>query len=318
MSVKVGFAILSHNAPERLLRLTKTLTTMFDGAPIVCHHDFTQCSLDETLLTKNVRFVHPHINTQWGHITTSIAALKAFALLRHLDAHDWFVLLSGSDYPVRPATELVSELSITPYDAYLDHRELFDGTLSRDEEQISGFDDPDWVTYAYGQYCTFRLGWIPFPSRQRLLSGLFPFRKRLVVLRNQSINRLIRVFILNQPSRIYGGDSWFHAGQRAIDRLLDEATIQKLVRYYRNRNVPEESYFHTALANQVDLKICRANKRYANWKAGGSHPKWLDESDLTDIIGSGAYFARKFQDINVLRLIETTLLGLTRQHASRK
>ena len=45
MSTKVGFVILSHAYPDQVLRLAKTLTAMFDGPPVVCHHDFTQAPL---------------------------------------------------------------------------------------------------------------------------------------------------------------------------------------------------------------------------------------------------------------------------------
>jgi len=71
---------------------------------------------------------------------------------------------------------------------------------------------------------------------------------------------------------------------------------------------PEESIFHTALCNQVDLKICKDHKRYEDWTGGGYHPKWLDESDLPEITASGAQFARKFRDKRVLDVVETALL----------
>ena len=111
MVVKIGFAILSYTEPEQLLRLVKTLNTMFGDPPIVCHHDFSQCSLDEAVFPPNVRFVHPHIGTRWGDIAVPLAALRAFGLLRKYDQPDWFVLLSGSDYPVRPYDKIVTNLS---------------------------------------------------------------------------------------------------------------------------------------------------------------------------------------------------------------
>jgi len=68
MSIKIGFAVLSHNEPEQVLRLVRGLNAMFGAPPIVCHHDFGKCSLDETVFPSNVRFVHPHFVTRWGHI----------------------------------------------------------------------------------------------------------------------------------------------------------------------------------------------------------------------------------------------------------
>ena len=59
-----------------------------------------------------------------GHISVPLALLKAFRLLRERDQPDWYVPLSGSDYPVRPADEIEAELSGTKFDAYLDYREI--------------------------------------------------------------------------------------------------------------------------------------------------------------------------------------------------
>ncbi len=53
MFLKIGFAILSHTEPEQLLRLVRTLNSMFGDPPIVCHHDFSQCSLHEALFPTN-------------------------------------------------------------------------------------------------------------------------------------------------------------------------------------------------------------------------------------------------------------------------
>jgi hypothetical protein len=113
-----------------------------------------------------------------------------------------------------------------------------------------------------------------------------------------------------RPSRIYAGDFWFQANQKAIDRLLGPS-LETLVRYYERKHIPDESIFHTALCNQADLRICADNKRYADWTRGGSHPKWLDLSDVPQIIASGAHFARKFLPEGKLQeYIDKTLLHL--------
>jgi hypothetical protein len=311
MSVKIGFAILSYNAAEQLFRLVKTLNAVFGHPPIVCHHDFSKCSLDGARFPANVRFVHPHLVTGWGDITVSVALLKAFRLLRSYDQPDWFVALSGSDYPVRPAGEIVAELSNTPYDAYLDSRELLYRALPPGQTaQDGGFGRPGWIPLAYERYCRYRFWW-PRPSKALLRSGAFPFRREYVSIRNHRLDCMMRWFQCNRPSRIYGGDFWFQANQKAIGRLLDDPWLPRLIRYYRRRAVPEESLFHTALCNQPDLRICKDHKRYADWTGGGDHPKWLEVSDVPKILASGALFARKFrQDGIVTDFIDRTVLRL--------
>ena len=76
MGVRIGFSILSHNEPEQLLRLVKTLNAMFGDPPIVCHHNFSQCSLDEALFPTNVRFVHPHIGHSVGPYHHAIGCVE--------------------------------------------------------------------------------------------------------------------------------------------------------------------------------------------------------------------------------------------------
>jgi Core-2/I-Branching enzyme len=305
MSTKLGFAILSYDQPEFLLRLVKTLNRMFGDPPIVCHHNFSQCSLDEALFPTNVRFVHPHIATRWGHISCPLAVLRAFGLLRADDRPDWFFLLSGSDYPVRPANEIIADLSNPKFDAYLDHREILSGAPPPGQTaQDGGFGRPDWIPIAYYRYCRCR-----YPAKAALLPGSSSCCRRFVPIKSHRLDRMARWFQFNRPSRIYGGCFWFHANRRAIDRLLDDPSMRRLVRYYRIREIPEESLFHTALCNQVGLQIGKEHKRYEDWTGGGAHPKWLDMSDVTKIIASGAYFARKIRDPGVVEFFETTVLG---------
>lgn len=307
--MKIGFAILSHNEPEQLLRLVKTLNAMFGATPIVCHHDHSKCSLDEALFPPNVQFVHPHIVTRWGNIAMVLAALKAFDLLRENHQPEWFILLSGSDYPVRPADEIVAGLSNTDYDAFLDNREILYCAFPPDQAANNGgFGRPSWIPLAYDRYCAFR----PFsyyrPSKAKLLCGKTPFRKAPFLIRNPSILRWLSP---NRPSRIYGGDFWIQANHKAIDRLLDGLSMLRLVQYYREREIPEESFFHTSLCNQPDLRVCSDHKRYEDWTGGGSHPKWLEVSDMPRILSSGAYFARKFRPDGVAqKFIAQTVLGL--------
>jgi hypothetical protein len=308
MVVKIGFAILSYNEPEQLLRLVKTLNIMFGAPPIVCHHNFSQCSLDDAVFPPNVRFVHPHISTRWGHITTPLAALRAFDLLRKYDQPDWFVLLSGSDYPVRPTDKIVADLSNANYDAYLDNREIPYRTVPSGQTASDGFGRPGWIPMAYDRYCACHFWW-PSISKKLLFSKAFPFQRKHFFIRNPDIARW---FQFNRPSRIYGGVFWFQANHKAIDRLLDDRSVRRLVRYYRGRLIPEESLFHTVLCSQPDLRICKDNKRYEDWASFGSHPKWLEVSDVPKILVSAAHFARKFRPDGVAQeFIDQTVLRIS-------
>jgi hypothetical protein len=293
MPANVGFAILSYNEPAQLLSLVRTLNAMFGAPSIVCHHNFSQCKLDDTLYPSNVQFVRPHIRTRWGHITTVLAALRAFDLLQNGHRRpDWYVLLSGSDYPVRPADKIISELSSNEYDVYLDHREIIYGTIPPNQTaQDGGFGRESWIQLAYDRYCAFRFWWPRYSSELLNSRPFFPFRREHVCIRNP---RVLRWIPWDRPTRIYGGRFWLQANNKAIERLLRNSRMQSLVRYYRRRPIPEESLLHTMLCSQPDLRICKDSKRYEDWTGGTAHPEWLTVADVPKIIRSGAHFARKF------------------------
>jgi hypothetical protein len=305
MSLKIGFAILTHNQPEQLLRLVKTLNAQFDRPAIACHHDFGKCPLDETLFPPNVRFVHPHIVTRWGSMKMCLAALSAFRVLRKCDVPDWFFLLSGSDYLIAPGDRVVSELAESQYDAYLDHRELTQDGPYPEQTALHGFGRPDWVPLAFDRYGSDGFWW-PRPNKTLLLAGSFPFVRKFKQVRHPKLGAILRKIQSNRPARVYGGDFWLHGNQRAIDRLLDPS-MQKLIGYFTPRPIPEESMFHTALCNEPMLRVSKDHKRYVDWTKGGAHPKWLDVSDLPALHMSGAYFARKIQDPELLARLDDEL-----------
>lgn len=72
--------------------------------------------------------------------------------------------------------------------------------------------------------------------------------------------------------------------------------MTRLIRYYSDKEVPEESIYQTVLCNAPGLRLCNGNKRYADWRLGGTipHPTHLGLEDLPKMLESGHHFARKF------------------------
>lgn len=310
---KIGFVILSHNRPDQALSLVKTLNSLFDEPPIACHHDSGQSSIDESLFPRNVHFVHPHVATGWGEISVPLAAMRAFELLRAHDSPEWFVLLSSSDYPVRPAAEIRGDLASSEYDVHLDHREIQYGvTTSGTAGHESSFQRPDYIPLAYDRYFAARVR-LPCLSKKKLLAGTFPIRlTQTLVTRNPTLSRALQRICFHGPVRIFGGDFWFHANKKAVNRLLDDPGVRRFAKYYRARPNADESFFHTFLCNQPDLRISTDHKRYADWPLNAVHPRLLDISDVPKIVASGAYFARKFRSDGITQAyIARDVLNLT-------
>jgi hypothetical protein len=283
----IGFVILSHSNPEQILQLTRRIESMFPGAKISCAHDFGQAPLDPGCHPTVVSFVRPHVSTQWAHISVVHAAMRALRELYEKEDPNWFVLLSGSDYPVVSADSILSELKTGRYDAYLDFREVIPRFSLPGEATLHGFGGPEWVRLAYDRYV---MKVVNYPSVSKRLRPKW----RKVFLRHPWLVRPFHPF--SSKLRCFGGDHWFTANRRVARALLDEyENGERLIRHFSERIVPEEAFYQTVICNQPDLRVYPDNKRYADWSQGGSHPKFLDIGDLPAIAASGAHFARKFR-----------------------
>src|SRR5207245_3325575 len=133
----------------------------------------------------------------------------------------------------------------TKYDLYLQNCAILYPGVPPGQTAQEG-----WIATAYDRYCASRF-WLPRPSKKLLFGGAFPLQRKHIFIRNPHI---IRWFQFNRPSRVYGGCVWFQGNHKAIDRLLDDPSVQRHVRYYRERHIPEESLFHTVLCSQPDLR----------------------------------------------------------------
>ena len=264
---------------------------MFGTPPIVCHHDFDQCALDESRFPANVRFVNPHVPTAWGDISLVRATLASLEML-HRDGRgpDWTYLLSGSDYPVKPAEAMRHELESARGDAFLDYR-LIDEDYDPHPvpNGLAGLQRAEYVPLAYRRY---RSVYIPRPSLRRPLD--WPMTGR-TYLHGRTANRLWGIF--DRDYHCYAGSQWFTAGKTAILRLLDdEPRHQRLMAYLAPRHLPDECAFQIMLLNTPGLRIVNDNLRYTDWgdpKLELSHPRGLGVDDLPAIVASGAHFARK-------------------------
>lgn len=300
--MKIGFVLVTYNNPPQLLRLTRTLQKLYDDPPIVCHHDFRQCSLDIAQF-RGVEFVTPHEKTGWGRWAVVRAALRGIELLYKISQPDWFFLLSAADYPVRNSAEVVSELGKRDIDALIDLRELAESDAQEypppANPALAHFVSRGNVALLRRRYAGLHL-WIPIIRRGPRLG-------RLTV----SLPFMHPYAPFDESFHCYYGDFWFSGNGRVAERLLSpnqkEIDLQKF--YYR-RAVPEESYIHTVLGNSPGIRIDCDTKRFAEWNGGGAHPQILDMKDIPAIAASKAYFARKFSgDSDVLDEIDRIIFA---------
>lgn len=288
--VRIGFVLLTHSNPGQWLRLVRALNELYDMPPIVCHHDFGQCTLDTIRIPENVQFVQPHFSTFWGCFEIVPAALAAIRMLmRSSNPPDWFYLLSGSDYPSQSPGAVRELLARTPYDAFIDHR-LITYASAREvaqEGQAGGFSRPSYLQLAYRRYCAVA---VPRPALSK------PFAVPPVghsYLRHPAWRKVIPS-PFSDGFRCYAGEHWFTANARAAEVILAESPESKrLLRHLRTQESPEECFYHSMLAN-APLRLAQDNLRYIQWPSHDAwHPSTLSVNDLPAIQRSAAHFVRK-------------------------
>jgi hypothetical protein len=302
---QIGFVILSHNHPQQLLRLVRCLQRLYDNPPIAIHHDIGQSPIRERDFPSGVKFVSPHLSTRWGRFANVIAALRALELLYDSSEPKWFFFLSGADYPIMSASKVFNELSSAAVDALMDYREV--QSIEDDVHSVFPPENPSLKYYAsshnlakaWHRYIGLNV-WLPIVRKGPRL-GRHTFYLSRKAWRSP----------FGPKFKCFYGDTWF-AGNSKVARILlnpVEAHL-RLRRHLRLRDVPSECYYQTVIANTDGLKISTATRRFSEWIVDGdAHPKILDSSDLTPIIQSKAYFARKFvPDSPVLDEIDKLLL----------
>lgn len=282
---QIGFVIITHTAPEQIVRLIRALNQVYANPPIVLHHDFDQSPLAVALPT-NVQVVRPHISTQWCGYSVVEATLAAMALLySNDDKPDWFALLSGSCYPTKSADVVISDLEDGSVDAYIDHQHIDPSRLENEFQR-------EW----YRRYYSLKFG-LPKLDRRTIPPFLAevtsPYSKH--------------------HTNCYAGSEWFTVNRKVAEYVLtSQGKYSWLARHLRGRHCPDETYFQTVICNAPDFRLSKNNYRFIDWSAGAPHPKVLETDDLPSIVKSSAHFARKFAPDSALLDSLDDYLGIRR------
>ena len=288
MRPPIGFILLTHSNSPLNGRIIKKLDSVFDSPPIVCHHDFSKSEFSCEKLKSNFSFTNSYAKTKWADFSLVEATILGLEQLYAKHDPDWFVLLSGSDYPIQPANQVLHDLNCGSFDAHIN------GELI----SVCG-DERNWETTCYNRYLKKRIV-INLKTKKNLA------KKYCYIFQNKYLNRYLLPF--SKTFFCYSGYQFFSANRKSAAHILDfHKSNKKLAKHYVNCPHPEESYFQTILANSQDIKVNNNPWRYIDWSHGGSHPKILTSSDLSIILESRAHFARKFDpqvDSKILDMID--------------
>lgn len=236
--------------------------------------------------------------------------------LRKKKNYSYFLLLSGQDYPIKPMSYIKNTLET------LYPKPLIDVTpMAKDNWIYSGFK------------------WIRFHPYYRLVEKVTDVKaiRKLMLMPAYGIQFIITLLLKspyqrlkNENCSLYGGSAWWILPVEIINLCLEEyEKNSKIVRAFKMKNTPEETFFQTMtmrsrLKDQVNVndpyEILQNCMTYAYFfddeHEPTGHPYILTESNYEMLKQRKEFFARKFDitiDDKILDLIEQNMLSEVRK-----
>lgn len=284
--MKIAYLITAYNNPAHLHRLLRAIVTPNSSAFVHIDAKFDAAPFERIDL-HGVHFIRPRIPVYWGEFTMveAILALIENALREPL-RFDYLMLISGTDYPIRPIAHLERFLADNVGTQFINIVRMPDEHVSKPLSRLRHY---------------------------KVLSGsplTIPLRAARRALIGSGLMSAERSFEQALRGRIpYAGSTWWTLTREACQYILDfVAREPAFVRFYRNTWFPDEGMIHTIIGNSPFASHVRRNLTYTDWSARGAHPEPIDamhvrrfmcEPNITsdDRYGPGpVFFARKFSD----------------------
>lgn len=289
--MKIAYLILAHDQPVLFARLVGALAGA--DARFFAHIDakVDAARFRSAVTAHPVHFVAAPVKVNWGGYSQVAAMLSLLQLAAQHGPHDYYVFLSGRDYPLRSQREISTHLEASAGKSYMNFYALTDGV--------------DFVAKVR-RYCYYDI-YARLPGRwlQRVANRL---------VRDISNALPARTFISGmQPYR--GSTSWC-LSQPVVTYLLAfvaDPANQAYLKFFRSVNCADEIFFQTIVLNspwaaslahfeedvlrRVPGDMKNENKvslHYIDWNPAREDPAILDASDFSALLTSGKFFARKF------------------------
>jgi hypothetical protein len=301
ISMKIAYLYFAYKNPQLIRKTIEHLSG--DDASFYIHidskHDIAPFS---SIPGDNVFFTKERLPVYWAEYSGIEAILllmrQALAAPKH---HDYLVLLSGSEYPLRSRKYI---------------HEFFGA--NRGLEFMTAVKVP-----APGKPVS-RLNTVRYPSTSPIRRFIFRALAK-VSLAGRDHRKYLKHF---EP---YSGLTWWALTREACQYLVETMEREEaLTRFFRLTFAPEETVFHTILGNSRFKNRLRRNLLYEDWKAEGAHPEMINERhiaffesqdkvSLEDGHGPGELlFARKFSDgdLQLIQRIEEMISRKEKQQTA--
>jgi hypothetical protein len=279
--MKIAYLILAHSNYNHLKRLVSALN---DSNVVFFIH------IDDTLkLPNNLNEFDNVVFTRgpkvyWAGWSTVDAYLRLIRTATSF-VFDYYVLISGADYPIRPNSFLYNQLS----------------TGGEFINIIQGFSEHKSES---------RIKYYYFDGFDRRNTRSI---KTVFFLLLEGIGKLFFQKKTHPFKQIYHGSTWWALTHDCLLYVLDQTGSNKeYERFYKTCWDPDESIFQTIIGNSPFLSKCKTNITYTDWSSEPA-PALINQShidlfkrniEFQDAYGTYTpFFARKFDD-NSAKIVE--------------
>jgi len=277
--MKVAYLVFAYKNPQLLAREIAMLS--FEESSFFIHIDQKSRIEDFALIRgENIFFSKERIPVYWAEFSGVQAILRLMTeALEGPHNYDYFVLLSGSEYPLRSRSYIHTFLA---------------------HHQGSEF-----------------ISMLKMPAPGKPISRLNIVRPQSVKpVRRLAMRAFAKAGLAQRDYRQYLGNlepysgiTWWALTRKACKYILSFVRRnQHVVDYFQDVFAPEETFFHTILGNSPFRSRIQRNLLYEDWSIPGGHPAMiasrhltffesLDEVRVSDLYSPGELlFARKFSD----------------------
>lgn len=286
--MKIVYLITAYDNYLHLERLINALDDQFQ--PHFFIHIDKKSPMPEKLIGRERVIFIKRIKVWWGgwsHMKAILSLVKeAFQY-----NFDYYVLISGSDYPIRPNSFLYQKLRNGG--EYLNLIKGYELQKSHDR-----------IKYYYFDH---------FDRRNRR-----SLKTKFYLKLEKMSRKIFKKKSLPFPE-IFHGSTWWALSHSMITSILKmEEQYPELRRFFRTSWCPEESFFPTIIGNFITDKELKNNLTFTDWSTNPApasitknHIKMFKEQSCFNT-GYGnftPFFARKFSDssIDLIREIEADL-----------
>ena len=299
--LSILFLILSHNLPDQLTRLVKTLVNNSEACQVLVLHEFSKCSFDQTELQSipRVHILNAPNNAEWGDFSIVANMLYGTQWAEENLSFDWMVLISGQDYPIKSLTYMEQRFATTEYDGYIQKYYA--------DQPNPLFQDQTYSRYYFRYFSIPKFPYyyrIPKPIQKLLRAIRVGFKHKIPIFRLKGGYRGTNLRLgIRWPSyfsknfRCYVGRQWFSINIKSV-KYLNKFVHEnpQFIDFYHRCLIPDESFVHTVLHNNPDLSLANDSLVYVKFidKINAASPQILTMEDFQNLLENDAHFARKF------------------------